>query len=238
MPTATMRRRALVVGEQHRDVLARAGGREDHRLDPERPHPLEPGRPTVAVGVHDDLGPAAQRVVGHRVHVADDEVGPVPRLDERVGAAVDADEDRLVLADVVAERLQVLLVVVAAHDDEGVPAVEVGADVGHADAVEEQLALLAQVVHGVLRRRPRAGRTGPARASVMASWTASLSRTVGASRPCGPSARTAPPSSVQLGAVLELHDVGAGPVEQRDAGGDEDLRARGSGSAPRSTTRR
>ena len=120
-------RGALVVGEQHRDVLAGARGREDHRLDAERAHPLQPGRAAVAVGVHDDLGAAAQGVVGDRVHVADDEVGLVPRLDERVGAAVDADEDRLVLADVVAQGLQVLLVVVAAHDDERVPAVEVGA---------------------------------------------------------------------------------------------------------------
>ena len=37
-----------------------------------------PGRGTaVRVGVHDDLGTALQRVVGHRVHVAHDQVGPV-----------------------------------------------------------------------------------------------------------------------------------------------------------------
>ena len=72
-----------------------------------------------------------------------------PRLDERVGAAVDPDEHRAVLADVGAQRAQVLLVVVAAHDDEGVPAVELGGDVGDADAVEQQLALAAQVLHRV-----------------------------------------------------------------------------------------
>ena len=94
---------------------------------PELAHPLEPGRAAVAVGVHDDLGAAAQRVVGDRVHVADDQVGLVAGLDQRVGAAVDADQHRPVLADVGAQASQVLLVVVAAHDDEHVPAVEVGA---------------------------------------------------------------------------------------------------------------
>ena len=51
----------------------------------------------------------------------------MPASMQRVGAAVDADQDRLVLTDVVAQGLQVLLVVVAAHDDQHVPAVEVGA---------------------------------------------------------------------------------------------------------------
>ena len=69
---------------------------------------------------------------------------------EGIRAAVDPDQDRLVLADVVAEDLQVLLVVVAAHDDEHVAAIELGGDVGDADTVEEQVALLTQVLHGVL----------------------------------------------------------------------------------------
>ena len=93
---------ALVVGEQHRDVLAGAGGREDDRVDAERRDPREARGAAVAVGVHDDLGAAAQGRVGDRVHVADDEVGLVAGLEERVGAAVDADEDRAVLADVAA----------------------------------------------------------------------------------------------------------------------------------------
>ncbi|GMA85347.1 hypothetical protein GCM10025868_05970 [Angustibacter aerolatus] len=65
---------ALVVGQQHRDVLAGAGGWEHDRLDAEPPHPLQARRPAVAVGVHHDLGAARERPVGHRVHVAHDHV--------------------------------------------------------------------------------------------------------------------------------------------------------------------
>ena len=42
-------------------------------------HPRQPGRAAVGVGVHDDLGAAAQHLVGDRVHVADDDVGLVAR---------------------------------------------------------------------------------------------------------------------------------------------------------------
>ena len=70
--------------------------------------PLQAGRPAVAVGVHDQLGPAAQRLVGDRVHVADDDVRPVAGLEQRVGAAVHADQHRPVLADVGAQRREVL----------------------------------------------------------------------------------------------------------------------------------
>ena len=51
-----------------------------------------------------------------------------PMLEQRVGAAVDADEHRPVLADVRAQRGEVAAVVVAAHDDERVPAGELGVE--------------------------------------------------------------------------------------------------------------
>ena len=41
-------RGALLVGEQHRDVLAGGRRREDDRLDAEILHPLQPGRAPVA----------------------------------------------------------------------------------------------------------------------------------------------------------------------------------------------
>ena len=41
----------------------------------------QPGGAPVGVGVHDDLGAAPQDVVADRVHVADDHVGHVARLD-------------------------------------------------------------------------------------------------------------------------------------------------------------
>src|SRR3954466_15589458 len=49
------------------------------------------------------LTPASGRVVAHRVHVADDHVGLVAGLPQRVGAAVDTDQHRPVVADVGAE---------------------------------------------------------------------------------------------------------------------------------------
>ena len=116
-------------------------------------HPLEAGRAAVRVGVHDHLGAAAQHVVGDRVHVADDHVGGVAGLDQRVGAAVDADQHRLVLVDVRPQDVEVVLVVVAAHHDQHVPAGDPGLHLGHADAVEQQVALLLEVVHRVRRER-------------------------------------------------------------------------------------
>ena len=69
---------------------------------------LAAGRAAVGVGVDDQLGAAAQRRVAGRVHVAEDHVGLEPGLDAALGAAVDGDEQRPHVADVGAQRLQVL----------------------------------------------------------------------------------------------------------------------------------
>src|SRR5699024_1147067 len=66
------------------------------------------------VGVGEDLGTGGRGGVGHGVHIADDHVRSVAGLDDGVGAAVDADEQRPVFADVGGQHRQVLLVVVAA----------------------------------------------------------------------------------------------------------------------------
>jgi hypothetical protein len=140
---------ALLVGQQHRDVLAGGRRREGDRLDAEVLHAGQAGGAAVGVGVHDDLGTAAQDVVAHRVHVADDHVRSVAGLDERVGTAVDPDQHRPVVPDVGPQRLQVLLVVVAADDDQHVPALDLGGHVRDADAVEQQRALALHVLHRV-----------------------------------------------------------------------------------------
>ena len=102
MPTATMSEAPLSSASSiATSSLVPVAGKTTGST-PSAAHPLQARGPAVAVGVHDDLGAAAQRVVGHRVHVADDEVGLVAGLDQRVGAAVDPDQDRPVLADVVA----------------------------------------------------------------------------------------------------------------------------------------
>ena len=132
--------------------LVPAAGNSD-RVDAELADPLEAGRPAVGIGVDDHLGAAGQRVVADRVHVAEDHVGLVARLEHGVGAAVDADEHRPVLADVGPQHRQVLLVLVPADDDEHVPALDRGLDVRNAGAVEQEGALAAQEVHGVRRER-------------------------------------------------------------------------------------
>ena len=88
----------------------------------------------VTVGVDDDLGATGEGAVRHRVHVADDHVGLEPGLDEGVRTTVDPDEDRTVFADVVAQDLDVLLVVISPDDDEGVSSFELGAHVGNTDS--------------------------------------------------------------------------------------------------------
>src|SRR5699024_8390301 len=117
---------ALVVGEQHGDVLAGAGGGGGHAVDAEGVDAFGARGVAVTVGVDDDLGTGGQGGVGHGVHIADDHVRSVAGLDDGVGAAVDADEQRPVFADVGGQHRQVLLVVVAADDDEHVPVGEVG----------------------------------------------------------------------------------------------------------------
>ena len=120
--------RPLLVGEEERDVLARA--RRAH-LDVRDPEPLQtgtPGRAAVGVGMEDDLRrrpsrPADQveRSVRDAVHVADHDVGHVARVEQRVRAAVHAHEDGPDVADVGTERRQVLPVPVPAHHDQDVP---------------------------------------------------------------------------------------------------------------------
>ncbi len=83
---------ALVVGKEHRDVLARARGGEGDAVAAEGLDPLRARRVSVAVGVDDDLRARGERGVGHGVHVADDHVRLVAGFEDRIGAAVDADE--------------------------------------------------------------------------------------------------------------------------------------------------
>ncbi len=100
--------RARFVGEQHRDVLARALGDELVVLDAPLEQVLAARRAAVGVHVVHELGAARQAPSRHRVEVADDDVGLEAELEQRVGAAVDADEHRLVLADVRAQRREVV----------------------------------------------------------------------------------------------------------------------------------
>src|SRR5699024_8290609 len=141
---------ALVVGEQHGDVLAGGGGGGGHAVDAEGGDGFGGRGVAVAGGVGDDLGTGGQGGGGHGVHIADDHVRSVAGLGGGGGWAVDADEQRAVFADVGGQHRQVLLVVVAADDDEHVPVGEVGAHFGHDEFGREQIGVLADVFDRVV----------------------------------------------------------------------------------------
>ena len=86
-----------------------------------------------------------------RVEVADDDLGLEADLEQRVRTAVDPDEHRLVLPDVGAQRLQVVAVVVAAHDHERVTALEVGLERWDLERLEQEVRLALDVLQRVDR---------------------------------------------------------------------------------------
>ena len=111
------------------------------------------GRRAVAIAVDEKLRAAAQRLVGHGVHVTDDHVRLVAGLEQRVGAAVDADQDRLEVADVRPDHAQVALVAGPTRDDQRMPVAEARLQRRELDPLGEQLPFLAQVAHRVLGER-------------------------------------------------------------------------------------
>ena len=142
---------AVLVREQHRHVLARADRRGDDGVEAEPLQALPARGAAVGVGVDDDLRAAGERGVGGRVHVAEDHVRLEALLDDRVGAAVDADEHRVGVLDVGAQRAQVAAVGRAANDDQRVPVAEVRPDRREVDLADQQLALVAHVFDRVHR---------------------------------------------------------------------------------------
>ena len=89
---------------------------------------LAPRRATVGVHVVHELGAAAPAPCRDTESKSPMMMsGLKPMLEQRVGAAVDTDEHRLVLADVRAQRGEVAAVVVTAHDDQRVATRELGA---------------------------------------------------------------------------------------------------------------
>ncbi|MBW3608566.1 MAG: hypothetical protein KY463_09455 [Actinobacteria bacterium] len=142
---------ALVVRQEHGDVLA--GARRLQDLVRQR-QGVEPGRPwrlAAGIGVDDELRAAAQRCVAGGVHVADDHVGLEARGQQRVGAAVDGDDPRPHVADVRPQHPQVLLVVDPSHDDQRRVIAKVGVEARQLDPPGEQLALLEHVLDRVAR---------------------------------------------------------------------------------------
>ena len=113
--------------------------------------------------VVDELGAATEALLGNGIEVADDDVGLQPVLEERVGPAVDADEHRTVLADVGAQRGEIRAVVVTAHDDERVAALEVASQRGQRERLEHQARFLVDVLERVGGEALELGADGRAR---------------------------------------------------------------------------
>src|SRR5207244_13518258 len=86
--------------------------------------PLGSGSASTRVRVHDELRARGERLGRDRVEVADDQVGPMTRLEQRVGTAVDGDEHRTHLARVRPQRRQVLAVIEAAYHHADLPVLD------------------------------------------------------------------------------------------------------------------
>ena len=214
-------RRAGLVGEQHRDVLARAvddelavllARGEAHASRFSRPG-ARPSRCTWWIS----SAPHRTAPSLERVEVADDDVGLEADVEQRVGAAVDADEHRLVLAQVGLQRLEVALVVVPAHDDHRVPALDLRAQRRQLDRLERDLRLLADVLERVLGELLElVADVGPRRLH-RASMTSATSRTC----PRAISELVARHHAVGLDVhdltLGDRHHLGPDVVDERDA---------------------
>ena len=173
--------------------------------------------------MHDQLGTAGQGRVGDGVHVPDDEVRPVARFEQGVGAAVHADEDRSVLPDVRTQRDDVLLVVVAADHDQDLATLEVGLDVGNAHAVEQEVAFLAEVLHGVARERLELG--GQPRTGLLHRGRHGFRRLLDAlGHDVAPAVERLGVQAYGVALAQPTEHVRAYVVDQGDAGVDQDLR--------------
>ena len=96
--------------------------------------PVVPGaRAARILRKNDGFGAGAQDAVGGGVHVADDHVRREALVEDGVGAAVDADQRGLAVADVGAQGAQVLLVVDAADNDQRRPVAEARIEVGQVE---------------------------------------------------------------------------------------------------------
>ena len=168
--------------------------------------------------------PLEQRLVGDRVHVADDDVGLEPGLEDGVGAAVHADEHGLHLADVRLQRVEVFLVVVAAHDDHDVAVVQVRLHVRDADTLGQQRLLLVEELERVARELGRADRPcRPWRPPSRARPTSTVSRVPEATTT--PSSSTSPPlTSIVWPSLTRSNTSSPTRVDERHAAAGEQQR--------------
>ena len=186
-----------------------------------------------------EVGAAVQRPLGDRIEVADDEVGLEPHLEQRVGAAVDTDEHRSVLADVRAQVREVLAVVVAADDDERVAALEARLERRELERIEDELAPRAATYSSVFSaNRSSSTPIDARRAASIAASISSASRTRPGREQLVAAEDVAADDADRVAVVEPVEQLVADVVDERDPGLDDADRARRSGSDPRSTATR
>ena len=142
--------RPLLVGHQHGDVLAGPGSRHEGMRHSHSKQPVAARRPAIGVGMDDELGLASQSRVAGRIHVPEDHVRLEAGLQDRVGPAVDGDDHGPHVPDICPQRLQVVPVAVAPHDDQNVPVAKRSAGRRKLDAAGQQVGLLPDVGERVL----------------------------------------------------------------------------------------
>ena len=171
-----------------------------------------------------DLGARAQRGGADRIRVADDDVRLVTGGAQHVRPSVDADQHRLVLADVVLEPLEVGLVIRPRRDDHRLAALDPPLDLRHADAVEHQRTLVPKKLDGVRGERLELGGHPRLRLDHQVG-----DGVLGVLVAAGELALTAVDDAVvqpQPDPVLDRpHGLLTDPVDQRDPGPDQELRA-------------
>ena len=184
-----------------------------------------------------ELGAAVQARLRHRVEVADDHVGLQADFEQRVGAAVDADEHRPVLADVRAQRGEVAAVVVPAHHDQRVTSRELRVQRWQRQRLEREARFAPHVLQRVVGEPFQLPADRGARV-FHRRFDVGLGEHLGG----GDELVVAPDLAVddpqRVAFLHAIEEVGAGGVEQRDPGLARRGWGRRSGSAPRSTPTR
>jgi hypothetical protein len=169
------------------------------------------------VHVVHELRTGLQRLLRHRVEVADDHVGPEADLEQGVGAPVDADEHRPVLAYVRSQRREVAAVVVPAHDDQRVPASERRPQRRERERLEGEARLVADVFERVLREALELGADrGARRVHLLQDLRLGDQVALGEELAVAPHAVAV---DLERDAVTDdVEEVGTVDVEQRDPG--------------------
>ena len=88
---------AVFIRQKQGGILACPRHGEQVCVEAQRLDPVQPRRRAVFVGMHNDLRPAAQGIVGNTVHVAENNVGPMAEFQQSVRRPVYRNQHRPVV---------------------------------------------------------------------------------------------------------------------------------------------